>query len=109
MTERERFTQEEAQAKVGKRIKSLVEFSGVPKGTTGEVIQADPSSAERGPTQTFTVAIQWDLPRSKPIADLVIPADAEPYIFIRTDKPLVDWFTKDEYERYLEELKDDTN
>jgi hypothetical protein len=34
----------------------------------------------------------------------VIPAGAEPYIHAQTGKPLVDWFTKDEYERYLDEV-----
>jgi hypothetical protein len=40
------------------------------------------------------------------LAELVIPGDApnNPYIHIRTGKPLVDWFTKSEYEEYLEEL-----
>ena len=50
------------------------------------------------------MAIQWDLPRPEPFADLVIPAGTEPYIHIQTGKPLVDWFTKDEYERYLDEV-----
>ncbi len=52
----------------------------------------------------YDVAIRWDLPRPEPFADLMIPANAEPYIHIRTDEPLVDWFTKDEYERYLDEF-----
>ena len=32
---REYFSQEEAEAKLGKRIRALVEFSGVPVGTAG--------------------------------------------------------------------------
>ena len=39
--EREYFSFDEAQAKVGHRIKTLVEFSGVPKDTTGRVIRFD--------------------------------------------------------------------
>ena len=34
------FTKTDAEAKVGKKISTLVEFSGVPKGTTGRVISA---------------------------------------------------------------------
>lgn len=102
---RERFTEEEAEAKIGRRIITLVDFSGVPKETTGQVTQADSLGIEEGGSdRTFTVAIQWNLPRSKPQAELVIPDKDEPYAFVQTGKPLVDWFTKDEYEQYLEEL-----
>jgi hypothetical protein len=110
MKEREYFSFDEAQAKVGRRIKTLVEWSGVPKDTTGQVIRFDPAGQTKPPfgeaRETFDVAIQWDLPRAQPLAELVIPGDApnNPYIHIRTGKPLVDWFTKSEYEEYLEEL-----
>lgn len=74
----EYFTPEEAQAKVGKRIRTLVEFSGVPKGTNGVVLP---------PTDKLvSLPIQWAL--------------------VGRLKPLVDWFTKWEYEKYLEELDD---
>ncbi|MCZ7625095.1 MAG: hypothetical protein M5R38_04025 [Candidatus Methylomirabilis sp.] len=79
MSNRMLFDERAAFAKVGRRIKSLVEFSGVPKGTHGEVTRADQSG------KGYTVAIQWELPE-------------------RIGKPLVDWFTRDEYERYLEEV-----
>jgi hypothetical protein len=78
MSERTPFNESAALTKVGQRIKALVEFSGVPRGTLGEVARADKSG------EGYTLAIQWDLPE-------------------RRAKPLVDWFTKDEYERYLEE------
>lgn len=110
---REYFSQAEAEAKVGRRIRTLVEFSGVPLGTTGQVISADEAGWAKPPfgkeEEVFDVAIQWDLPRPEPFADLVIPPSAEPYIHIRTGKPLVDWFTKDEYEKYLDELTEDAN
>jgi len=110
---RQYFSQAEAEAKVGTRIRTLVEFSGVPVGTTGRVISADQAGWAKPPfgreEEVYDVAIQWDLPRPKPFADLVIPAGAEPYIHIRTGKPLVDWFTKDEYERYLDELSTEPN
>lgn len=46
MIERNWFTQEEASAKVGRKIKTLVPFSGVPKDTTGSVISDDPAAGQ---------------------------------------------------------------
>jgi len=76
MSNRMLFDECAALAKVGHRIKTLVEFSGVPRGTLGEVTRADRSGAG------YTVAIQWELSE-------------------RIGKPLIDWFTRDEYERFL--------
>jgi hypothetical protein len=110
--EREHFSFDEAQAKVGRRIKTLVEFSGVPKDTTGQVISAFEAGAVKPPfgeaREVFDVMIQWDLPRPETLAELVIPGDTpnNPYIYIRPGKPLVDWFTNSEYEQYLQELED---
>jgi hypothetical protein len=76
--ERQYFSFEEATAKAGKRIETLIDFSGVPKGSTGVVVRYDEAGSG------FDVGIQWDL----------------------TDrsKPLVDWFSKDEYEEFLIEM-----
>jgi hypothetical protein len=79
MAERILFEESAALAKVGQRIKTLIEFFGVPRGTFGEITRADKSG------EGYTLAIQWELPE-------------------RVGKPLVDWFTKGEYERYLEEF-----
>jgi hypothetical protein len=62
-----------ASSKLGARVSTLREFSGVPAGTTGTVTRAD------GPT----VAITWDLPHRQ--------------------KPLTDWFTRTEFEAYTQE------
>lgn len=75
------FSPEEAKVRVGKRIRTEIDFSSVPKGSKGIVTQADISSSSK----TATVAIVWDLPRP--------------------DKPLMDWFTKDEYDSYLSEIE----
>jgi hypothetical protein len=83
------FSEEEALTKVGKRIQTGVEFSGVPRGSVGRVIRADRA------TGGFDLAIAWDLPSE------VRAFRADP------TKPLVDWFTKDEYERFLDELEDE--
>jgi hypothetical protein len=53
------------------KIRTKVEFSGVPKGTTG-------TSEVDGKEFKIT----WDLPNRA--------------------KPLVDWFSKDEFEQFLE-------
>ncbi len=107
--ERKYFTQAEAQSKVGKTIKSLVEFAGVPQGTSGNVISADQAGFTKPPfgqaTEVYDVAIQWHLLQPERSAELVTTGADESYIEIHTNKPLVDWFTKDEYEKYLEEVE----
>jgi hypothetical protein len=87
MIEQQYFDERTALSKVGKRIQTLVDFSCVPKGTRGVVRRADPVNIFNGNngslSKFYRVAIEWHLPSR---------------CF-----PLVDWFTKDEYERYLEE------
>ena len=66
----EHFSRQEAVALLGRRIRTEVEFSGVPAGTAGIVVRVDPAG-----TQTaYTVGIQWRLDGRQ--------------------QPLVDWFTK---------------
>ena len=84
--DREYFTRTEAEARVGRRIRSLVAFSGVLKGTTGTVIGADPTSSDG-----WCLAIRWDIPARSP----------------GRARMLVDWFSRDEYERYLEEIQEE--
>jgi len=98
--ERAYFTPAGAQAKVGRRIRTLVAWSGVPKATTGSVIRADEGA------NGWTIAIQWDLP-TEPRQVGIGEVDGAPYVVITGGKPLVDWFSRNEYERYLEELEDD--
>ncbi|SRR5712692_196091 len=100
------FTKTEAEAKVGKKIRTLVEFSGVPKGTTGRVLQADPAGRVKpafgDAVEVYDLAIQWDLPTEPPTITSGELA-GELVTVIRSGKPLVDWFTRSEYERYLVE------
>jgi hypothetical protein len=104
--ERKYFTRAEAETLVGRRIRSLVDFSGVPKGTSGRVTRVDPAGQSKPPfgeaVEVFSVAIQWDLPRRQPLI-AAGTADGEPFVFVDTGIPLVDWFSKDEYDRYLME------
>jgi len=87
------FDKTTALSKVGKKIQTLVQFSGVPRGTTGTVIRADVVShaipVMGTAAELYDLAIEWDLPHRC--------------------KPLVDWFTKDEYEKFLVELDPDNS
>ena len=74
------FGREAAEALIGQRVRALVEFRGVPKGTTGKVVRMDPADNN----DTYTVGVEWDLPSR--------------------GKPPVDTFTRDQYYRYLEEV-----
>jgi hypothetical protein len=108
MIERKYFTKEEAKAKVGRRIITRVPWSGVPEGTEGDVTRADESGYTKPPfgeaKKAYNVAIQWDLPR-EPLQVATGQVEDEPFLAISGGKPLVDWFSKDEYEQYLEELE----
>ena len=97
MSERRYFSEDEARAKVGQRIRTLTEWSGVPVGTEGRVTRADPAG------KGWDVAIQWDL-RADPLQVATGQLDGEDLTIITGGKPLVDWFTRDEYERYLVEV-----
>ena len=52
---REHFRRQEAVAQLGRRIRTEVEFSGVPAGTTGIVVRVDPA----GTQGAYTIGIQW--------------------------------------------------
>jgi hypothetical protein len=93
----DRFTQAEAEAKVGKTVRSLAQFSGVPKGTTGRVVAADDLG------QGFDAVIEWNIPQPPPSA-LETEIAGTPVTIINAGQPLRDWFTKEEYQKYLEEL-----
>ncbi len=105
--EHEHFTKVEAEGKVGKKIRTTVAWSGVPKETTGQVVRADaagrvrPSGGER--VEVYDVGIQWDLP-TVPATILHGSSAGEPFTLGGIGKLLVDWFTKSEYEKYIIEL-----
>src|SRR5216117_647169 len=75
----EHFNRQEAVALLGRRIRTQVEFSGVPAGTAGIVVRVDPG----GTPGAYTVGIQWQLDGRQ--------------------QPLIDWFTKSEHDRFLKE------
>ena len=95
---REYFNKEEALKKVGKIVETLVTFSGVPKGNTGTVARIYNASKD-----TYGVDIQWHLKSQKPVvAEGKI--GGESFIFVQPNKPLVDGFSKTEYEKFLKEV-----
>jgi len=123
------FSQAEAEGKVGKHVQTRVDFSAVPKGSSGTVISADlVGTSQIGDiaNAVYDVAIQWDdqaieaalaaidkrlekveanentIERNIQLDRLLEDQDA--LLFLQSQKPLVDWFTKEDYERYLEEL-----
>ena len=77
------FSKEQAEALLGKRIRSLADFSGIPAGTTGTVVAMDEVY-----TEDFDVVIEWDFGGSLHGAQT---------------KALRDWFTPDEFEKFLVE------
>ena len=82
------FDKTTALGKIGKKIKTSVEFAGVPRGTTGKVIKTEAvghsllKNDKRD--ESYDLAIEWELPERC--------------------QPLVDWFSKNEYERFLIEV-----
>lgn len=76
---RKDFTIEEVRAKAGKRV--IIAFDGrrVRKGTQGKVLEPYPEDYTCGVIQ---IRIEWDLPD-------------------RQDNPVVDLFTKEEYQEWL--------
>ena len=95
-TKRLRFSESEAQAKVGKTVRSLVEFASIPKSTTGCVINKDFAG------DGWEIVIEWNLP--PPVAPQRQGKINESVAVVITGNPLRNWFTRDEYEKYLEEL-----
>jgi hypothetical protein len=68
----------EAAALLGRRVRTKVAFSGVPAGTTATVVRVSPGSGG------YRIALEWDLTGRA--------------------APLVDWFRRAEWERFIEML-----
>jgi hypothetical protein len=72
------FTRAEAQAKIGKRVRSRAAFVGVPRGACGTIIRADRV------IDGYDVEVAW--------------------VWAGSRTPYVDWVTKEEYAVRLIEL-----
>ncbi len=130
----ENFNQTEAESKVGRRVQTRVSFLFVPKGSQGIVTSAAPAAIARvgeSAEAVYDVAVQWDNQTTQmaleAIAHRIEKADenentierffsrdqlleAQDFLFdTQSGKSLVDWFTKDEYTRYLSELSEAIN
>ena len=65
------------------KIKTLIEFAGVPKGTTGEA-EVDHEATW---SKEKVYKVLWDLPN---------------FINVITGKPIYDWFNQKEFDDFLE-------
>jgi hypothetical protein len=73
------FTRAQAQAKVGTRVRTRVAYAGVPRGAIGTVVRVDPV------IDGYDVEVAW--------------------LWSGRRTPWIDWFTREEYEARLTELK----
>jgi hypothetical protein len=73
------FTRAQAQAKVGMRVRTRVACPGVPRGAIGTVVRVDPV------IDGYDVEVAW--------------------LWSGRRTPWIDWFTREEYEARLTELK----
>ncbi len=96
--EREYFTREEAEGKVGKRIQARREFSHIPQGTEGTVVVIDQTSPS-----DYSLHPVGGVPN--PRGEKHLDIGSEPVLFVSGGKPFFDWFTRDEYVRYLREIR----
>ena len=78
MSKGKRFTEEEAERLMQRRVRLTVEFSDIPQGTCGKVVAKE--EIEPG---GFDVLVAWDEPASKLYSH--------------------DWFTREEFDQCLVE------
>jgi hypothetical protein len=89
------FTREEAAEKHGIIVQTTVPIFDVPPGTRGTAVQAAQTHDDG-----YSVAIAWPLvPDQSPEHGHAPDADPTP-----PSDPIIDWFTKSEYERYVIEM-----
>jgi hypothetical protein len=87
------FSHDEAQAKLGRVVRTRVPGRRIPQGTRGTVRYA------RRAGEGYELGIQWAL-TPPPLTLTVLPRF--PFLALRR-QPAIDWVRKDQYERYLTE------
>ncbi len=96
------FGRDEAQQMIGRWVRARVSFPGVPKGTMGKVVQVGAITDSRGQVM-YDVGLLWDVVWPGMVSEAPIPAgeasDNMPCV-----SPMIDWFNKGEYMRYLVEV-----
>jgi len=70
-----RFTESEASAKVGRTVRSLFEFAGVPLGTLGEVVDIYEFADGQ-----FDVVVEWESSRLHKLRDRFAKEPYEEYL-----------------------------
>ncbi len=91
------FSQAEAVAKIGRIVRTRRALARVPLGATGRVVRADP-----GP-DGWHVAVEWHVARNQVAVGEGL-ASGDPFVFFGGGGQAVDWFSRAEYEQWLEEL-----
>jgi hypothetical protein len=89
------FTHVEAQAKLGQSVCTRVPGHRIPQGTKGQVVYA------RLDGEGYALGIQWDV---TPALLTFTVCERFPGIAL-TRQPMIDWVRKDQYKRYLEEIR----
>lgn len=86
------YTQSEADALVGSRFQTQVEWDHIAKGRRGHVIASSGRNvwASQGSYESYEVIIEWDR----------LPGDAHSH-----DLPLQGWFSKFQMEKYMRSVK----
>ncbi len=96
MNNHEYFTQDQAAAQVGKRVRAVADASGVPAGTMGRVIRADSAGRNR-----WVVAVEWSVPAGlRPLTGIDWNASGGQH-------SRMDWLDAGEYREYVAEIVDD--
>lgn len=54
----QQFSKKEAEEKIGRQVKTLVDLDSVPRGTLGKIILADKTQSG------YDLAIEWEIPIS---------------------------------------------
>lgn len=71
-----RFTATEAREKISQRVRSLIEFAGVPKGTSGVVVDVHEFDSDK-----FDVVVEWDLPNRERLRDRFAKGPYEEFLW----------------------------
>ncbi len=81
MTVLTRFSKSEAEARLGRRVRTTLAIDGIPAGSTGYVMQMDEMERD-----SFELIVEW-------------------YVLVHGKKQH-NWFTKDDYSHQLVEVEE---
>jgi hypothetical protein len=87
------FTRNEANHKLGRRVRSLSTIGSVAEGTEGSIVKVIRSHADQ-----WSIRVRWQTPR--PVALI----DVAEFSFFKREQPIVSEFSKSEYEKSIKEI-----